>query len=141
MKCNLLLLLFLTSCWKTEKEATNECYASQIGTYHLDLERTLKRAGNIGSYAEDLTKWKNFEITFLADSTFHTNMQVDFFADTIGTWESGKCGFESPGLIKYYTSKITEQFGTRMAGDSFCTKPTRIIPRVGSISIWFRRQE
>jgi len=113
-----------------------ECFINQVGEYQFDVEKTMGQSDRLKRYYE-LDSLKKFRIVFKEDSTFHTNMQVDFFYDTIGTWESGTCGFENPGIMKYYTSPVKEQFGTCHKGDSFCAK---IGPyNRGGITLWFRK--
>jgi hypothetical protein len=125
-----MVIIQISSC-ETGKNKNN-CFKSQVGTYVFDASHT----GRLGKYVLDSIK--DFRITFNKDSTFHSNMQVDFFSDTIGTWETGNCGgFESPGLIKYYTSPSEEQFGVCQEGDSFFTK---ISPYYrGSVTLWFKK--
>lgn len=139
MKKVFVFLLLFMSCGKSEREAKNECFLNHIGEYKFDAQKTIKEFGSLGLYVNDSLRLSNFRIIFKKDSTFHMNMKVDFFSDTTGVWESGTCGFENPGIVKYYSSPVIEQFGPCHGGDSFFTKLSPYNSKYGTINLWFKK--
>lgn len=109
-----------------------------MGEYQFDIHKTIANFGSLGPYTKDSLQLEKFRIFFSEDSTFHMNMKVDFFTDTIGLWESGNCGFESPGQVRYPNSKSIEQFGQRQEGSSYFTKLSPYTKEYGTITLWFR---
>ena len=139
MKWLFVFTFLFASCWKTEKEAKNECFQSNIGEYKFDIDKSMSGLGTLGIYEDDTMRLRNFHIVFKSDSTFYTNMRVGFFTDTFGKWETGTCGFERPSII-YYTSPSIEQFGACGPGDSFINKLSPVTSsKYGAITLWFKR--
>ena len=135
----LFFIIVFTSCWKSEKEAKNECFLNHVGEYQFDIQKTISEFGSLGPYANDSLYLSDFRVFFKPDSTFYMNKKVNFFSDTIGRWESGTCGFESPGSLRYNSSPAIEQFGPCQVGDSFFTKLAPYNKKYGTITLWFKR--
>lgn len=139
MKKLFIIILIISSCNNIEKKAETECFLNHIGTYKFDMQKTINESGSLGSYSNDSIRLSNFRVTFNKDSTFHMNMKVAFFSDSIGTWRSGNCGFENSGEMSYYTTKAIEQFGPCHRSDSFFVRLAPYDKRYGSITLWFKR--
>ena len=143
MKIKIIIIWFvwlLLSCrYVNEKVVTTECFLNHVGTYRFDIKETIAGSGGLGIYTKDSSLLKKFLITFESDSTFHMNMMVDFFSDTIGRWASGNCGFENPGTVRYYSSPSVEQIGVRHKGTLHFIKLSPYTKEFGVITLCFKR--
>jgi hypothetical protein len=83
-----------------EVDARKNCFYNNLATYRFSSKETILGE----AYTKDSALLSTLRITFLPDSTFHTNFKVSFSDDTVGWWNAGTCGFESFGTMGFYSS-------------------------------------
>lgn len=139
MRRLIFLIVLINSCTFSEDKKNEICFNSQVGTYKLDIPKTIQNYSDSVPFLSDSMMLKKFIINFRSDSTFSMNMKVDFFSDTCGTWASGGCHFESSGTLKYANTPSEEQFGLCRYNDSFFTKLSYSYLKHGPITVHFKK--
>ena len=101
----LLSLFLLDSCYHMgNKDTSHKAFNELLGTYTMDLS-------HMGFSMADRGRYKNLQITFKNDSTFHLNMNVPFIYDSTGNWLPAKGGLEDWNWLFYKKNpNISTQF-------------------------------
>ena len=95
-----------------DKRAEKKHFADQLGTYVLDISKTI-----LGTYAKDSALYKKLQLEFFADSSFKMNMKVPFIFDSAGKWKAGEGGLEDWNRL-YYKSWNYKSFD-KNSGNQF----------------------